>query len=121
MIRPMLAAALLAAAVGMPAPPAQAQPLNCLTAGKLQITHIGRNQMTGGEGGGLAISVLIYNPRNTPQRFVISYTGPARNRVTNQERTWSAYQRQTEWVATVSGGSAITDQQIRDNIALVCL
>lgn len=64
--------------------------------------------------------MLIYNPQNTPQRFVISYNGPARNRVANQEQAWRPYQRQTAWVATVTGGSSITDQQVRDNVTLLC-
>jgi hypothetical protein len=120
MIRPILAAALLASVAGLVDPaPAQAQQVNCLTAGKLQITHIGRNQMTGGEGGGLAISVLIFNPQNTAQRFTLTYTGPARYKVTNQELTLTlpAF---TEWVATVSGGSSITDDQVRQYVTLTC-
>lgn len=119
MLRIALAAALLAGAAIAHAP-AQAQGVNCLTSGKLQITHVGRNQMTGGEGGGLALSVLIFNPQNTTQRFTITYNGPARYKVTNQELTRTAYQRASQWVATVSGGSAITDQQIRDNLTLTC-
>lgn len=51
MLRTAFAAALLIGAAGLHAP-ARAQPLDCIAAGKLQITHIGRNQMTGGEGGG---------------------------------------------------------------------
>jgi hypothetical protein len=121
MIRPILAAALLASVAGLVDPaPAQAQQVNCLTAGKLQITHIGRNQMTGGEGGGLAISVLIFNPQNTAQRFTLTYTGPARYKVTNQELTRTPYQRSSEWVATVSGGSSITDDQVRQYVTLTC-
>ncbi|WP_424811089.1 hypothetical protein [Roseococcus sp. YIM B11640] len=125
MLRPILAASLLTGAIAVSLPgtgQAQFAPqsVDCIATGKLQITHIGRNQMTGGEGGGLAISVLIYNPQNTSQRFSITYTGGARNKVTNQERNWSAYMRQTEWVATVTGGSSITDQQIRNNVQLRC-
>lgn len=119
MIRSILAAALLATTAGL-ANPARAQGVNCLTTGKLQITHIGRNQMTGGEGGGLALNVLVFNPQNTPQRFTITYTGPARFKVTNQEGSRRAFERSSEWVATVSGGSSITDAQIRQYVTLTC-
>lgn len=119
MFRTALAATLLIGAAGLGSP-ATAQGVNCLTAGKLQITHIGRNQMTGGEGGGLALSVLVFNPQDTAQRFTITYTGPARYKVTNQELSRRPYERATAWVATVSGGFSITDAQIRQYVTLTC-
>lgn len=120
MIRPILTATLLVATGAATPPAAQAQLVDCRSTGKLEITQVGRNQMPGGEGGGLAINVMIVNRQATTQRFVISYNGWARNKVINQERAFAPYQRKSEWVATLSGGTAISDPQILSNLSLLC-
>ncbi len=118
MPRHVLAAILLAGAIGASATPALAQPAHCLGSGRLTLLGVQREPTAEG---GVRVSILLQNSQPTAQTYNVTYVGGFGQGVGNHRRRLAPQSQAAQWVVTFQPGApSVTDQAILGNLRLIC-